>query len=104
MSLLEEAYHELRRFKMVDNQCEFSTKWLNKSKRYYSMVLATGREPSVDTLARLAANLKQRHDICRNSRYGELRLKADWIRPLMKKTWRELFHRAQDWPFERHGN
>ena len=73
MEILDEVFTELKRFNLVKNQCEFSTRWLNKSRRYYSMIRSSDHEPSVDALGRLAANLKQSHDICKESKYGELR-------------------------------
>ena len=94
MDLLNETYSELKRLNMVFHQTDFSTNWLNKSPRYYSMIKATGREPSVDTLARLATNLKARHEIYRKSRLGELRQRAEWIYPLTKKVWTEMYDKA----------
>ena len=96
MEILDEVFIELKRFKMVETQTDFSTKWLNKSRRYYSMIKSSKREPSVDALGRLAANLKQRHDICKESRYGELRSKAEWIYPLTKKAWTAFYKKALD--------
>ena len=91
---LAEAYSELKRFNMAFHQTDFSTEWLNKSPRYYSMIKATGREPSVDALARLATNLKARHEVYRTSRYGELRQRAEWLHPLVRRVWTEMYNKA----------
>ena len=93
-----EVFPELKRFNLVENQCEFSTQWLNKSRRYYSMIRSSDHEPSVDALGRLAANLKQKHDTCKQSKFGELRLKAEWIYPLTTKVWTAFYKKA----LERH--
>lgn len=94
MAVLQEAFEELRRYNLVFHQTDFSTNWLNKSPRYFSMMKATGREPSVDTLARLATNLKARHEIYRASRQGELRQRAEWMYPLVRRVWTEMYEKA----------
>ena len=96
MEILDEVFNELKRFNMVESQVDFSTKWLNKSNRYYSMIICSKREPSVDALGRLAANLKQKHDICKESKHGELRLKAEWLHPLVQTAFTEWYKRALD--------
>ena len=100
MAVLQEAYEELRRQKLVFHQTDFSTNWLNKSPRYFSMIKATRREPSVDTLARLATNLKARHEIYRTSRFGELREQAEWLHPLVRRVWTEMYEKALQESFE----
>lgn len=92
--ILNETFDELKRMGLVFNHCEFSTTWLNKSSRYMSMIRASDREPSVDAIGRLAANLKQRHELYRTSRYGELRAKSEMIYPLTRKVWTALYHKA----------
>ncbi len=94
MDILEETYAVLEANGMVTSHCEFSLNFLNKSRRYFSMIRATERDASVDALARLAANLKQRTDLCRESRLGELRQKTDWLFPLTQKVWNEFYKQA----------
>jgi hypothetical protein len=94
VDILRETYRTLWKLNFVDNQCDFSEAWLNKSRRYYSMIRATGRKPSVDTLGRLAANVTQRHEICRNSHHEFIREKADRLTPLVEAVWREFNRRA----------
>jgi hypothetical protein len=60
------------------------------------MLLSTGKEPSLDALVRLGANLKQRHEICRESRYGELRQKAEWLFPITTRVWTAFYEKALD--------
>ena len=100
MRILEEAFVELRRLDMVIHQTDFSRDWLNKSPRYYSMIRSSGREPSVDALGRLAANLKFRHQFYKTSKFGELRQKSDWIYPLLRKVWTEFYHKALERQYE----
>jgi hypothetical protein len=58
------------------------------------MLKASGRNASVDALARLAANLKHRTDTCRESRYGELRQKTEFLMPITQKVWAEMYKQA----------
>ncbi|MGB0683723.1 MAG: DUF6626 family protein [Magnetovibrionaceae bacterium] len=94
MDILNEVYDELHCRGMVSSHNEFSVKWLNKSARYMSMIRASDQEVTLDTLGRLAANLKVRNDACKSSRYGELREKVVWLQPLTNKVWTALYHRA----------
>ncbi|MBE0533308.1 MAG: hypothetical protein IH626_21005 [Rhodospirillales bacterium] len=94
MDILQETYATLWKLDLVDNHCDFSEIWLNKSSRYYSMIRATGRKPSVDALGHLAANLKQRHDFYRDSHHGFLRERADHLCPVVARVWTEFNSRA----------
>jgi len=94
VKILEETFQELNRHGLTDSHNEFSTNWLNKSPRYMSMIRASGRRPSVDAMARLAANLKHHTDTCRESRYGEIRQRTDWLFPLTQKIWTEFYRLA----------
>lgn len=94
MKILEETFTELHRHGLVENHSDFSTKWLNKSSRYMSMIRASQRDPSVDALARLAANLKYHTDLCRKSDFGELRAKVYWLHPLTQKVWTTFYKEA----------
>ena len=96
MCILEETYDVLEANNMVKNHCDFSLNFLNKSSRYFSMIRASDRNASVDALARLAANLKQRTDLCRESKFGELRQKTEFLFPLTQKVWAEMYKHALD--------
>ena len=93
MDILHEAYTALWELNIVDNHCDFSERWLNKSRRYYSMIRASGRNPSVDALGRLATNIKLRRDICRDSDHPRLRQKTDRLSRLLEQVACELDHR-----------
>lgn len=94
MQILEETYDVLEANGLVQNHCEFSTRFLNKSRRYFSMIRSSERDASVDALARLAANLKHYTDTCRESRYGEIRERKEILEPLMRKVWTEMYNQA----------
>lgn len=94
MKLLEKVYFELKRHELVANECQFSTDWMNMSKRYYSYVKFSGNEPNMEALSRLLANIKKRHDVCKDSRYGELREHAVRLKPLLEMVWSEFNERA----------
>jgi hypothetical protein len=94
MEILEETYDELLRHGLTTNCCDFSVNWLNKSRRYMAMIRASDRDASVDALTRLAVNLKHHTNICKESRYGELRQKADWLHPLTQKVWTALYEQT----------
>jgi hypothetical protein len=55
------------------------------------MIRASDRDASVDALARHAANLKQRTVMCRESKFGELRQKTEFLLPLTQKVWAEMY-------------
>jgi hypothetical protein len=94
MDILEETYDVLEANGLVQNHCEFSVNFLNKSRRYFSMIRASERDASIDALARLAANLKQRTDICRESNFGEVRQRTEFLHPLTQKVWAEFYKQA----------
>jgi hypothetical protein len=94
MQILEETYDVLEANGLVQNHSEFSTKFLNKSRRYFAMIRCSERDASVDALARLAANLKHYTDTCRESRYGEIRQRKEILEPLMRKVWTEMYKQA----------
>lgn len=94
MTILNEVYAELKRHGFTHNHSDFSESWLNKSPRYMSMIRASGRQPSIDTLARLACNLKQRKDLYENLRFGEIKQITVWLRPLAQKVWLEFYERS----------
>lgn len=104
MDILEEAYSELKRLDLVKNHCDFSTTWLNKSRRYMSLIRSSDKEASVDAIGRLAANLKYRHEYYRTSRFGNLREKSEWLTPLMRKVWTAFYEKALDRQFDNHSN
>lgn len=92
--ILNETYDQLYEFGLVNNHCQFSENWLLKSRRYYSMIRASGREPSVAALGALAARLKSHYEVLKASRSDELRYQAELIYPLVRKVWTKLYESA----------
>lgn len=93
--VLEETYRRLYEQGLTSSNVDFSRKWLNKSARYMSMLRASGREPSVDTLARLLANLKLQYDAYRTSHVNIIQQRADAIKPILTEINKELLAAAQ---------
>lgn len=60
-------YETLNKLGYAKSQVEFSRFWLGRSARYYSHLLATGREPGVGTLSalewRLSTFLSEQEDV-----------------------------------------
>ena len=92
--VLNEAYDELWDKGFTKSYVDFSERWLNKSARYMSMLRASGRQPSVDTLARFVCNLKFNYDAFKKSPHDIIRLRADWIYPVLMQMNKELLDRA----------
>ena len=93
-NILNEAFEELLALGFTTSHNDFSVTWLNKSKRYMSMIRASEREPSLDAIGRLAANLKHRHEFYKASKFGELREKSELIYPLTRKVWTAFYEKA----------
>ena len=91
MTILNEVYQELKRNGFTHNHCDFSVAWLNISHRYMSMIRASGREPSIDALTRLACNLKQRNDLYQSRHVGAI---TRWLGPLTEKISTTLYNRC----------
>ncbi|MDC1213871.1 hypothetical protein N8000_05290 [Rhodospirillales bacterium] len=93
--ILNETYQQLLQLGLVHSHNEFSKRWLNKSARYMSMLRATGREPSLDTLVRLLANLKLQYDSYRTCRVSVFQQRADDIKLILNQINKELLATAQ---------
>ncbi len=59
MDIIEEINQTLKEQKLIKNDDDFSSCWLHKSDRYYSMIKSTGRDISFEALSTLAMRLKQ---------------------------------------------
>lgn len=57
MTYIDGAYAQLRSLGLTNSQNSFSEVFLGKSKRYYSFLLATGREPPLHVSISLALRL-----------------------------------------------
>lgn len=55
--MIHDLYAHLLKEKLTDSQVHFSTVWLDRSPRYYSNLIATQREPGMDTLCALNLRL-----------------------------------------------
>ena len=56
---VKEVYLELARAQLTSSQVQFSEIWLGRSKRYYSHLIAAGREPGLGTLVSLSHRLRR---------------------------------------------
>jgi len=92
--VLNEAYENLQQRGFTNSYVDFSERWLNKSAKYMSMLRASGRQPSVDTLARFVCNLKFHYDAYKDSQQSIVRLRASWIHPVLTQMNKELLQRA----------
>jgi len=92
--ILNEIFEELYAMDLVSDHCEFSEKWLLKSRRYMSMIRASGREPSVSSIACLAATMKKRHHYYETNKFDFLREKADMLAPSLRRCWTALYERS----------
>ena len=54
---VSEIYDTMRELGLTGSQVQFSTVWLGRSARYYSQLVATGRQPSVGALLGLSVRL-----------------------------------------------
>lgn len=59
MSLINFVYAEMKKLGLIESQNEFSEIFLGKSKRYYSFLLATRREPPLHVLVSLGIRLER---------------------------------------------
>ncbi|SCA56572.1 hypothetical protein MTBPR1_220005 [Candidatus Terasakiella magnetica] len=59
MITINEVYDFLRKHQIVQSQEDFSSRFLRKSPRYYSMVKASDHETSIEAMNTLAARLVQ---------------------------------------------
>lgn len=84
--ILDEAYKQLEGLGLTTSHNDFSRKWLNKSTRYMSMLRASGREPSVDALARFLANLRLHYKAYSNSRLSQTQSRAAMIKPILDRV------------------
>lgn len=55
---IKDIYNALRDAGLTNSQMEFSQIWLGRSPRYYSHLIAVGREPGLATLCGIAWRLK----------------------------------------------
>jgi len=71
---------------------ELSEKWLGMSPRYVSMLRAKGQSPSLKSMTRLAARLKEHHSLLAESDLR--REEAAKLYPVVKMVWKSLYEQA----------
>ena len=94
MNILNEAFSFLTAVGVVTSQEQFSSRFLSKSPRYYAMLKATGREPSVEALATLASRMV---DVGRNlkaSKYGSIQNDGETAEKISQKLWNSVYGRS----------
>ena len=94
MKLLNEALEFLTGVGAVTSQEDFSSRFLSKSPRYFAMLKATGREPSVESIATLASRMV---DVARNlkaSRFGNILNDGETAEKLSQKLWNTVYRKS----------
>ena len=77
INMLIYLFDELHGIGLCENRYQFSSKWLNRSKRYYSSVINENRDISIEPLMNAIVRLKIFADECRVSANPLLIAKAD---------------------------
>ena len=94
MSNFNEAYSFLISIGVVNSQEEFSSRFLSKSPRYYAMLKATGREPSVEAIATLASRMVDVGRNLKSSRYGNILNDGETAEKLSQKLWNTVYRQS----------
>ena len=74
--IMVDLYNQLSDMNLCKTRYEFSTHWLNRSKRYYSSVINEIRDVSIEPLMSAIARLRLLATECENSRHALLREKG----------------------------
>ncbi len=93
MDVLRQVFQKLNQDAYI-SQKDFSKNYLLKSEHYYSMLLCTGREPSMSALVNLGCKLKQRHSLYENNRFQALNDKQNIFHELVKLVFNSFYSRA----------
>ena len=75
--IMIDLYNQLHELGLCKTKYEYSTYWLNRSKRYYSSVTNENRDVSIEPLMYAIARMKVLSDQCRRSTTPLLITKAD---------------------------
>ncbi len=67
--MMVDLYNKLHDLGICKTRYEFSTHWLNRSKRYYSSVINENRDVSIEPLLNAIARLRLLATECENSRH-----------------------------------
>ena len=94
MNILNETFEFLIGVGVVTSQEEFSSRFLNKSRRYFSMIKCTGREPSVEAIATLASRMVDLSRNLKSSRYGNILNEGETAERLSQKLWNTVYRQS----------
>ncbi len=70
--MMVDLYNQLHELGACNTRYEFSSHWLNRSKRYYSSVINENRNISIEPLMNAIARLRLLAAECENSRHALL--------------------------------
>ena len=70
--IMVDLYNQLHNLGICTTRYEFSSHWLNRSKRYYSSVINENRDVSIEPLMYAIVRMKVLSDRCKNSRHASL--------------------------------
>jgi hypothetical protein len=73
---LTEIYKTLQQRKLVEDQYDFSTGWLGKSRSYYSVMISLQRKPSIEVLTTLLMRLKAKTQLLNEHGQFEVQSRA----------------------------
>ena len=74
--VMVDLYNQLHGLGICKTKYEFSSHWLNRSKRYYSAVINENRDISIEPLMNAIACLRLLSTECENSRHALLKEKG----------------------------
>ncbi len=74
--IMVDLYNQLTDMNLCKTRYEFSSHWLNRSKRYYSSVINENRDISIEPLMNAIIRLRLLATECENSRHDLLRGKG----------------------------
>ena len=87
--VMVDLYNQLHDLGICKTRYEFSSYWLNRSKRYYSSVINENRNISIDPLMNAIAHLRLLSTECENSKHAlliEKGIKLNTIRTDMENS------------------
>ena len=74
--IMVDLYNQLTNMNLCKTRYEFSSHWLNRSKRYYSSVINENRDISIEPLMNAITRLRSLAIECHKSRHALLREKG----------------------------
>ena len=86
-NIMVDLYNQLHELGLCKTRYEYSTYWLNRSKRYYSSVINENRDVSIEPLMNAIVRLRSLATECQNSRHvllNENGVKLDTIKTEME--------------------